>query len=47
MQTQVKHKGEKNKDKNWKSGQHTRGMKLRKKHRKGPHQILNHDRKRL
>lgn len=31
MQTQVKHKGEKNKDKNWKSGQHTRGMKLKKR----------------
>lgn len=43
MQTQVKHKGEKNKDKNKKSGQDTRGIKLRKKHRKGPHKILNHD----
>lgn len=31
MQTQVKHKGEKNKDRKCKSGQDTRGIKLRKK----------------
>lgn len=42
MQTQVKHKGEKNKDRKCKSGQDTRGIKLRKKNRKGPHKILNH-----
>lgn len=47
MQTQVKHKGEKNKDRNWKSGQDTRGIKLRKKPRKDPHKILNHDRNSL
>lgn len=36
MQTQVKHKGEKNKDRNWKSGQDTRGIKLRKKQEGSP-----------
>lgn len=36
MQTQVKHKGKKNKDRKCKSGQDTRGIKLRKKQKGSP-----------